>query len=263
MNPPLTTQPLPPLETTTTPTPLSIEGVLSEQVIEANKEEQSTPSFSCKNSLYLGKFSINNNSLIGTNVYEFDASFPLGKVDNKYYSQPLNNGILRMLCPWSLIPVWFSRQCKIDYTLVFQPVKISDSRVSIDSFYRYSELEITTYNTDAFVNDSVSNYIDDGDGLIFNQIPLYWPTDFVPTRAFRMSNQNRPPSFLPKTRMTTFIRSPYVPTLMHPNSFDVLVYLIPMISVAATTVAATRVTRAVPSSDNYLPLPYIFNRQSL
>jgi hypothetical protein len=264
MNPPNpTTQPLPPLETTTTPTPLSIEGLLSEQVLEANLEIQETPSLSCKNSLYLGKFRISNSQPIGTQIYSFDASYPLGSSSNLYYNQPTADGVLRQLCPWSLIPVWFSRQCKLDYTLVFQPVKVSDSRVTIDSFYRYTQTRISTYNTDAFVNDTVSNFIDDSDGLITNNIPTYWCTDFVPTRSFRMSGTNIPPSYIPKTFMTTFIRSPYVPTLMHPDSFDVLVYLIPIVSIASTVVASTRVTRTTPSNDNYLPLPYVFNRLSV
>jgi len=258
-----TTQPLPPLGTTTTPTPLSIEGVLANQVEEGNLEKQRIPALTCKNSLYLGKFTITNAQPIGTNVFSFSAEYPLGAVSNNYYGQPGGDGVYRQLCPWSLIPTWFSRQCKIDYTLAFQPVKVSDSRVTIDSFYRYSQTPVTSYNTDSFVNDTVSNYIDDSDGLITNTIPTYWPTDFVPTRSFRMAGINQPPSYVPKTRMTTFIRSPYVPTLMHPDSFDVLVYLMPMVSIASTTVASTRVTRAVPSNDNYLPLPYVFNRQNV
>jgi len=258
-----TTQPLPPLETTTTPTPLSIEGVLSEQIMEGNIEQQETPAFSCKNSLYLGKFVITNSQPIGTNIYSFSADYPMGISSNNYYGQPQADGILRQLCPWSLIPVWFSRQCKVDYILAFQPVKVSDSRVTIDSFYRYTQAPISTYNTDAFVNDSVSNFIDDSDGLITNKIPTYWPTDFVPTRSFRIDGINRPPSYVPKTRMSIFIRSPYVPTLMHPEFFDVLVYLMPLVSIASTTVASTRVTRSLPSNDNYLPLPYVFNRQNV
>lgn len=260
MEPDITTQPVAPMAQTTTPTPLSIEGVLSSQILEANLDIQTTPSLTCKNSLYLGKFSINNTNTIGTNIYSFDAAYPLGKTSNLYYAQPTNDGVLRFLCPWSLIPVWFSRQCKVDYTLIFQPVKISDSRVSIDSFYKYTGTAITTYNTNAFTNDTVSHYIDDGDGLIINNIPAFWPTDFVPTRGLRISGNNIPPSYIPKTVMTTFIRSPYVPTLMHPDSFDILVYLIPKIMIASTMVGATRVRRSVPAADNYLPLPYLFNR---
>lgn len=261
MEPQITTQPLPPLGTTTTPTPLSIEGTLTNNMIEGNLATQPIPSLNNKNSLYYGKFTIDDINDIGTKVFEYDAEYPMGASNNSYYSQPGNDGLFIFLCPWSLINVWFSRQCKIDFALVFQPVKVSDSRVSLDTLIRYKGESVTTYNIGAFANDTYSHYIDDNDGQFSLMVPAYWNTNFVPTRSVRMLQRNIQPDFIPKTKMTTFIRSPYVPTLMHPNKFDVLVYLIPMVSVASTMVGATRVVRTSPNTDNYLPLPYVFNRE--
>jgi len=259
----MTTQPLPPLGTTTTPTPLSIEGTLTNNLVEGDIDPQPIPSLSCKNSLYYGKFEITSSNTVAQRIFEYNMEYPLGETSNGYYKQPPNNGVFVFLCPWSLIPVWFSRQAKIDYALVMQPVKISDSRVSVDSIFRYKQEKVTHYTLDAFVHDTFSHYIDDSDGLISMSIPSFWNTNFVPTRFLRLSNTNIPPAFLPKTQMTTFIRSPYVPTLMHPDKFDILVYLIPIVSVASTMVGATRVARSSPNFDNYLPLPYVFNRKAI
>jgi hypothetical protein len=257
-----TTQPLPPMGQTTMPTPLSVEGIMSHNIEPDNLVTQSIPAMTQNNSLYYGKYSIDRDQPTGAKFFEYNLEYPLGVTDNLYYQQPDNLGNFRMNLTWALLPVYFSRSCKVDFIQVHQPIKVSDCCVSFDVISRYSGKANTNYNTDAFANDTQQAMFDDTDDHFTSLVPSYWATSCVPTRYTRYLN-NYQPAFIPKTVQSFFIRSPYVNNALQPDSFDVLVYLIPIISLSSTMVSPTRVTRTIPTIDNFIPLPYVFNRQQV
>jgi hypothetical protein len=257
-----TTQPLPPLGQTTTPTPLSVEGILAHNIEPDNLRKQPIPALNAKNSLYYGKYTIDRNDTTGHKFFEHTMEYPLGKASNLYYNQPDNTGNFRFLLTWALIPVFFSRTTKVDFVQIHQPVKVSDCAVSFDVINRYSGKGNINYDTDAFANDTVHFVFDDTDDHFVFLVPTYWATSSVPTRFTRYVN-NIQPAFIPKTVSSFYVRSPYVNNALQPDTFDVLVYLMPIISIASTMVSPTRVVRSVPNLDNFIPLPYVYNRQTI
>lgn len=257
-----TTQPLPPLGQTTTPTPLSVEGIIAHNINPDNLVRQEIPALTNKNSLYYGKYTVDRDNLTGTKFFEHFLEYPLGKTSNLYYQQADNSGNLRMNLTWSLLTIYFSRSCKVDFMMVHQPVKVSDCVVSFDVINRYSGKGNDVYNTDAFVNDNVQGMFDDTDAHFEMVIPSFWAVGAVPTRYTRYV-RNIQPSFIPRTVSTFYIRSPYINNAIQPDTFEVLVYLIPIILNSSTMVSPTRVTRTTPNLDNFLPLPYVFNRQTI
>lgn len=255
-----TTQPLPPMGQTTTPTPLSVEGIMSHNINPDNLKRQEIPAMTAKNSLYYGKYTIDRDELTAAKFFEHKMEFPLGGAGNLYYTQADSLGNLRINLTWALMPIYFTRSCKVDFMMIHQPVKVSDCVVSFDVIHRYSGKANDTYNTDAFVNDNVQGMFDDTDAHFQMSIPTFWPVGAVPTRYTRFV-RNIQPMFIPKTVSSFYIRSPYVNNAIQPDSFDVLVYLIPIISNSSTMVSPTRVSRIEPNVDNFLPLPYVFNRE--
>lgn len=257
-----TTQPLPPLGVSTTPTPLSVEGTTnySDRPDSLNVQKDVL----LKNSIYYGKYSISRDDPTGKVIWKYRTDFPLGEVDNNYYTQVDSLGNFRMLLTKPLVNAYFSRSIKIDWVMIHQPVKISDCRVSCDMITRYSgSYSSKPYRTDTFVNDNVQVYFDDMDDHFIFQVPSFWPTSCVATRNTRQSGFNRPPPFVPKTTCEFFIRSPYVNNALQPDTFDVLVYLVPIISHASTIAAQEAIIRYQPDLDDFLPLPYIYNRKAV
>jgi hypothetical protein len=262
MNVDPTTQPLPPMGQTTTPTPLSVEGIMAHNIEPDTLRKQLIPALNNKNSLYYGKYTIDRDQTTKTTFFQYDLQWPLGKVNNLYYKQPDNNGNLRMLITWAMFPVYFSRTTKVDFIQVHQPVKVSDCAVSFDVINRYSGKSNENYDTDAFTNDALEGLYDDTDDHFIMLTPSYWATGSVPTRYTRYL-KNIQPAFIPKTVSSYYIRSPYVPNALQPDSFDVLVYIIPIISIASTMVSPTRTIRFVPNADNFIALPYVFNKETI
>jgi hypothetical protein len=257
-----TTQPAPPLGITTTPTPFSVEGAISDDPIPANLAPEVISILSKDNLIYLDSFEITNQQSIGDRIYMHNLNYPLGETtsSNGYFSQPSNNlGTFRPLVPWKLMTVWFSRQCKITYQLVFEPIKVSDCRVSIDTFFTYDGQNITDYNKDTFVLDTVEKILDDSDDPFQFEVPAFYLTNIVNTYNTRIKNEYVQPAFIPKTKSFLFIRSPYVPNLMQPDTFKVMVYLRVNVSHATTIAGTGRINRTSPEADNFLPLPFVFN----
>lgn len=257
-----TTQPAPPLGITTTPTPFSVEGAISDDPIPTNLAPEVVSILEREDVIYLNQFRITNQQSIGTKLYTHDLNYPLGNTTttNGYYVQPDNTlGTMRPLVPWKLLPVWFSRQCKITYQLIFEPVKVSDCRVSVDAFFTYDSQDVNVYDKDTFVLDTVEKIIDDPDDPFIFEVPAFYLTNVVNTYNTRANLRYIQPAFIPKTKSTLFMRSPYVPNLMQPDTFVMLVYLKVNVSHANTIAATSRYQRYVPTPDNFLPLPFVFN----
>lgn len=257
-----TTQPLPPMVQTTTPTPLSVEGIMAHNSVPDTLVRQPIPAMNNKNALYYGKYTIKSDQPTRSKIFEYNLEFPTGKTNNLYYVQPDNSGNLRMNLTWALLPAYFSRTCKIDFYQVHQPVKIADCAVSYDVINRYSGKPNEQYSTNAFTNDVVSGMFDDTDDHFIYLTPSYWAVGSTPTRYSRYQ-VNIQPAFIPKTVSSFYIRSPYIPNALQPDSFEVLVYLIPVISLTSTIVSPTRVISESPIFDNFIPMPYFFNRETI
>jgi hypothetical protein len=250
-----TTNPIAPTGATPTEVPFGISGSTTLNSIPADLQPASGSMLYSGHGLFLTRFSISTLDTVGSVVWNFDARFPLGRnaFENRYY-RVSSGGNYRPIVPWDLWPVWFSAQCRVDYELVFVPVKVGDSRVSLDFVFDYSGLGNTgPYGTDTLVQDSFHKLIDDQDDQFSFTVPLIYVTKLVNTVPPKFGTlaptSNDFPAFLPQTTMQVFIRSPYQPNLMQPNSFDVLVFMRPIV----------RDTQTVVGRSRSVLRPYVFN----
>jgi len=163
----------------------------------------------------------------------------------------------------------FSLQGKMDFDLELIPVKVGDSRASIDFVFNQEDNTLG-YNNITMANDSVHKILDDTDDPIRFSIPIIWPTNNIQTRNWSYSTDADPsvlirlqPAFLPFTRLTAFMRNPYQPNQMQPTSFEVLVILHPKPHSMIATSGISPVRNVVGLLIDYTPVPWFISSPKL
>lgn len=233
MNPPVsTTNPAPPSGVTPTEVPLGTSGTVSETVMPVNIPivKELAIFNQVGKGLFLGSFQISSLAGVGTNVFNWDFRNPTTVGSNNFYSRVTNPGIVNYPTAWELIVAMFARMVEIDFELEFIPIKVGDSRCSVDILFNF-EGNIPPYNTRNLSNESMHKVFDDTDDPLRIQVPAFWLTNNVSTREVYDPTgivKNVSP-FLPKTRLAMYIRNPYQPNLMQPPTFSVMVILHPKV----------------------------------
>jgi len=263
-----TTNPPPPSGVTPTQIPLSISASISQttnpvNVVKATYPMVDDPSLD----YYYGYFTIDTSKTPGTKVFQFDTRFPTGSdINNPYTNISGADQTLVFNIPWSLVRAFYSKQCRIDFELTFVPVKVADSRVSLDAVFNYDEYS-QGYNTATLSNDSIHWILDDVDNQKKITIPSFWVTNNVQTDAqevnFPSGNDyitvvNQPP-FLPSTRLDLFVRGPYQPNMMQPNYLDVHVFVRPIVRQTVGITGKALVTTIADTVNEYFPKPWFIN----
>jgi hypothetical protein len=247
-----TTNPIPPQGNTPTEVPFGISGSTSLTQVPANLTVQKKSMINSGHGLLLAKFPINIVQTPGSELWNWNAAYPLGETLalNKYFRSAVVNEYYPMV-PWDLWPVWFSAQCRIDYELSFLPVKVGDARTSLDLIVNYNAAsQPLVYNTDLLVNDSFHKMLDDQDDQFSFVPPLFYITDLVNTVAPRVGllSAVNPPTFLPQTKLKAVMRSPYQPNLTQYNDFEILVFMKPIVRSTQTIVGR--------SLSDFKPFPF-------
>lgn len=162
--------------------------------------------------IFIDRFTITNVTPVESVVYRFDTAHFLREIST----------FNRM--PWQLMQYVFSQRNNFKLSLKFMPVKLGEAPVMIDAFTTYNrDRAITTigaYNLDfqeINITKSEPFDIDLPQFYMVDQINTYGPQ--VPVNI-----ANRP-LYVPNTTLILRTKSPYMPTLMHPPSFEVLVFM--------------------------------------
>jgi hypothetical protein len=231
-SPVITTNPAPPSGVTPTEVPLGISGTISETVMPVNiPMVKELPIFNQRGrGLYIGSFNISSTQNVGTNVFSWAFDSPTTVSGSNLYSRTLRNGSVFYPSAWEYIVAMYSRMVQIDFDIEFIPVKVGDSRCSVDILFNFEDT-IPAYNTRNLSNESMHKVLDDMDDPFRFSVPAFWLTNNCSTRATYDSievNTSKSP-FIPKTRLVVYIRNKYQPNLMQPQSFNVIVILHPKV----------------------------------
>lgn len=264
-----TTNPAPPTGVTPTEVPLGITTTTSTSGGPLNKNNTSTKMFTLNEGLYYGTFTVSSTNAPNDIVFNWSSLYPLGDFENVYNNNTGSLNTEQYFVPWELIPAFYSRQCKIDWVVNFTPVKVADARVSFDISFKYdSDDPFPTDQVDFTKNDSVFKVLDSQDDSFSVVPPMYWLTNNVNTDTYPVSfvgsvNRNTmQPAFLPSTRMQIRIRNPYYPSMIQPDSFQVVVTVKPIVRQTLCIAGKSSIRTVRNLATNYTPRPYFLNRST-
>nr|QXV86411.1 hypothetical protein [Polycipiviridae sp.] len=162
--------------------------------------------------IYIDRFIINNVMPIGTVLYQFDTALFLREIQT-----------FRRL-PWQLMTFIFSQRNSFKISLKIVPVKLGEAPVVIDAFFNYNRhRSIATFG--AFNLDYNEINITKSEPFDI-ELPQFYMVDQINTYGPPVPNEtNSRPAYIPNTSVTIRTKSPYMPTLMHPPSFECLVFM--------------------------------------
>jgi len=220
-----TTTPAAPSGVAPTEIPLGISGTIAPQLLPANIKPVPASIFTQNWGAYIGNFSVSVSNPVGSMVYSWNTDSPLP--DHNFST--LAGDTPNFNIPRDLIQAFYSRQSKIDWILRFKPVKVSDCRVSMDFVVDYNSNTVKPYNELVLSNDTYHKHFDEQDDEFDLVVPMFWPTNNIPTYGVPSSILPLKPAFYPFTKVSVYIRNQYQPNLMQPMSFEMAVFAIPIV----------------------------------
>lgn len=222
MDAPSTTNPIPPTGETNTSVPLGITASTAVPQVPLNAPFfQDSMLFSPKK-IWIDSFTINNTRTLYDPIYEWS-------VRNTKLTQYLSRGASQesTILPWNLIPAYFSKQVRMEYSLLFYPVKVADCRVKIDAIVDYTDSISDIDNARDYANPNFQFQLDDPDGIIQIPVPQFYVSNNVNTDMNNFETGVLEfPAFLPRTKMHFIIANRYHNNSLQPESFKVHVFLI-------------------------------------
>lgn len=214
------------------------------------------------NLLYLETFNIVTSDEIGTSKHSF--STRRGLPINTYTYETVSG--TQVVVPWNMIPAFYSRLSKVDYELHYQPVKVSDCRVSMDFVMNFNNSSLN-YNERTLVNNNVHYLFDDPIQSLDLPIPMFWPTLNVQTNARIFTNETYEEiyknQFIPWTNVQGFIAAPYIKNALQPTQLPVVAWLSlkPRQVQGASAMKTMAYAGTKPFKPfSFLPLPYWYEK---
>lgn len=165
MDTPSTTNPIPPTGETNTSVPLGITAATAVPQVPLNAPFFKDSMMFAPKKIWIDSFSINNTKTLYDSVYDWSVR------DTKLLQYlPAGTSQEPSILPWNLIPGYFSKQVRMEYKLLFYPVKVSDCRVKIDAIVDYGDIITSINNARDYANPNFQFQLDDPDGII--EIPF-------------------------------------------------------------------------------------------
>lgn len=205
---PSSTDPRPPTGQTPTQPPLSSSSTVGTTPVEIKNQIDSINigQFLLMEPFQISDMNISAESLPETIIYqwEFDRLFKFASNQYKYIYQ--------------MIPLLFSTQFHVELELIFQPIKVGDSIVTVDYLWSYDGKLNNTTDPDMWQGDWQELVFENSEPISI-KVPLYWLMDMIPTQV------KDPPHFRPRTKLVVKIKNQYSPPPIHPDSFKILVFM--------------------------------------
>lgn len=214
-----TTNPIPPTGGTNTSVPLGITATTELKPIQLNSPIFESDFFSVPKKILIDTFEIKNTQ----NLYEEIYSWSVRDTKLKQYFSRYDDP---KVTPWNLIPAYYSKQVRMEYQLLFYPIKVTNCKVKVDAIVDYLDQLPAADGAFDFTNQNNQFELDDPDGIITYPIPQYYITNNVPTDMNYFDGAFRFPAFLPQTKVRFTIANRYHNNNLQPDSFNVKVFLL-------------------------------------
>lgn len=202
--PPSSTDPRPPTGQTPTQPPLSSSSTVGSSPVET--KNQIAPldhmSFMLDKEFFIEKLEISSSDAINKLVFSW-----------KF--EDFLNFMSREEIIWQAVPILFSSQFNIQMELIFHPIKVGDSIVTLDYLWTY-ETSTAPGGSDKWQNDWQELVFVDSKPISV-KVPLFWMMEMITT-------SDQLPYFIPYTKLRVEIKNKYAPPPIHPSSFKVLVF---------------------------------------
>jgi hypothetical protein len=244
-----TTNPIPPTGGTNTSVPLGISSSTEMTPAPMNIPYFGDLDFSTPKMIYIDQFQISNNQQLYTEVFTWGVRDTRLKQYLSLYENPTS------ITPWNLVAAHFSKQVRMEYTLLFYPIKVSDCRVKIDIIVDFNDTLNPAFQTADFSNLNTQFTFDDPDGVIQIPIPQYYVTNTVNTDNNYFNGTYNFPGFLPKTKIRATIANAYHNNALQPETFKVEVFLLAT-AVNPMNLVGKRVAKLGTTNANLLPYFY-------
>lgn len=218
--------------------------------------------------IFLDSFEIKKSMTIGTNLFNWDSYNPFMDVLKQKYDATATFDIPTMV--HAMKDAYWATFLNMEYEMKFEPVKVTDSRVELfiqknydgrkdDATLKYSDAATSSFNqeNEIVVLDSPTTAV------------LFKPTLFqMQTKAnnvagivnFAPSELDKIwPAFIPTTTIAIKLQSRFINNNLQPDSFDVNVWIRPIIKtisqLTSRTLSVTRYGSPIYKV-NYVPLPW-------
>lgn len=204
---PTTTDPRKPDGKTPTHPPLSVNSQVATTENSSSRIRDMSLSEFNGLPIYWERFSITSSQAPNAGVFNFQTKNLFKEISS------LKN------LPFQMLEVLFSQRNTYKIKLMFVPIKLGESPVILDFFYQYRNIQNIPV-------DIGKRNLDYDEITVVNQepfeveVPHYYLFDQVNT-WFKTTDLD----YLPNTEVHVKIKSPYVPTMLHPTSFDMLVFV--------------------------------------
>lgn len=226
--PPSTTDPRPPSGIVAPEAPLSTNALLGQPTEIVQPEYDMAWIFKNLDPLYIDHFDVSINDTFGKTLYRYATPTPFTQTTNFDKGKLVTPSTLN----WPLAKAAHARYISFDPIIIIKPVKIGDTPVFLDVFFRYQGVvatnEIPSTDDKAYHADHAEIEITNSEPIMIH-IPTFWQISKVPNHIDERG-KSKPPIYLPDTTMELRIKQPYRPTSLHPDRFECLVFLLPNLS---------------------------------
>lgn len=249
-----TTNPLPPSGGTNTVAPLGITASLSVTKTAELDSVQYPDWFSANVPILIGDFTVSNAQTIGTKLYSWSTE----ATDLSYYRPKIADNKNKVL-PWNIVRPYYSKMTRMEYVLIFKPIKVTDSEARLHAIWNYTGDHVNNYSTNALANHNELFSFDDSSDVKFLSVPQFFMHDNLQTNVnMDTDTADWYQSYVPATTLDLFVANIYQPNLAQPESFDVLVFLMPIPTNVKTIAARRPIIGGLQDDNNYpiLPHPY-------
>uniref|UniRef100_A0AAU8JNG4 Structural protein 2 n=1 Tax=Chipolycivirus sp. TaxID=2809300 RepID=A0AAU8JNG4_9VIRU len=254
MEVPSTTNPLPPSGGTNTVAPLGISSSLSISKTEELESVQYPDWFSANVPVLIGDFTLSTSQTVGTKVFSWTT-----EVSELDYYRPDPADTKNTILPWSLVRPYFSKMTRMEYALIFKPIKVTDAEVRLHAIYNYTGDFVGSYTSDALANHNEMFSFDDSSDIKILSVPQFFMHNNQQTNKNVINlNTEWYQSYVPSTTLDIFVANVYQPNLAQPDSFKVKVFLVPIPTNIKTIAARRGVKGGLEGGNNFdiYPHPY-------
>lgn len=251
-----TTNPVPPDGGTNAIAPLGLTSAMSTTKTPQLESVIDPSAFVTLSPILIDKFRVSTSQVIGDKPYEWS-------IENNKLKEflPPSNNLDMSIMPWNLVLAYFSKMVKMEYVLVFKPFKVSDCEVRVHAVWDFAREKPQNFQQSRLNNYNELFSFDDASDVKYLSVPQYFMTNNVSTNINQVDeNAVYVNPYVPTTKVNLFIANTYQPNLSQPESFEVKVFLVPVVTSAKVIAGRREVKGGTETNNNPIqPTPYFMS----
>lgn len=172
---------------------------------------------------------------------------------SQYDPSEAQNGFL----PWNMITPFYSKMHRMEYALMYKPVKVEDVECRIQAMYSYNDNQIALNLRGTCNHNEVFSFDSTNDIKVLSVPQFFMHNNIATNRNYLTDELNSQVNeYIPRTQVTLILNNAYRPNVAQPPSFNVLEFVI-LKPTNMKVIAARRYVRGTLTDNNQViyPLP--------